>query len=119
MPTRLNRPTFPKISEDMKRRSALLADEVRGWPEIKISTMFGMTSLYRGKTIFALLPDKRGLEFPNAIAIKRNDGSTIPGKTEKHKWQSIVIESDHDLSAALRQLEEAYRKAKTATGKAR
>jgi len=119
MATRLKHPTFPKVSEDMKRWSTLLADEIKTWPEVHISSMFGMTSLYRGNAIFALLPDKRGLEFPNAIAIKRNDGAKIPGKTEKHKWQSLLIESDNDLNAALQQLEEAYRKAKSASAKAR
>lgn len=119
MSTRLKHPTFPKVSDDMKRWSVLLADEMRSWPEIRVGSMFGMTSIYRGKIIFALLPDKRGLEFPNAIAIKRNDGGKIPGKTEKHKWQSIVIESDNNLSAALKQLEEAYRRAKLSSGKAR
>lgn len=119
MTIKLKHPTFPKISDDMKRRSVLVADEMRQWPEIRIGSMFGMISIYRGKAIFALLPDKRGLEFPDAIAIKRNDGAKIPGKTEKHKWQSIVIENDHDLSAALKHLEDAYRRAKTIPAKSR
>jgi len=117
MATKLNHPTFPKVSDEMKRWSALLADELKTWPEVRIGSMFGMTSIYRGKAIFALLPDKRGLEFPNAIALKRNDGGEIPGKTEKHKWQSFILESDNDLRGALEQLAEAYRKAKTASGK--
>jgi len=95
----------------MKRWSVLLADELRTWPEVRISSMFGMTSIYRGKAIFALFPDKRGLEFPNAIALKN-----LPGAKEKHKWQSFLIENDNDLSAALKQLEEAYRKAKSTSG---
>lgn len=111
----IKRPTFPKVSEDMKRRSALLADEVRRWPETRIGTMFGMTSVYRGDTIFALLPCKRGLEMPNAIATKENG----PGKKEAKKWQSFVIATDNDLGAALKHLEEAYSKANTASAKAR
>jgi hypothetical protein len=117
MAIKLKHPTFPKVSDDMRRRSTLLADEMKTWPNIRIGSMFGMTSVYRGKAIFALLPDKRGLEFPNAIAVKRDSLGKVPGKTEKHKWQSIFIESDNDLSAALKQLEEAYRKAKTASSK--
>ena len=114
MATKLNHPTFPKVSDEMKRWSVLLADEIKTWPEVRIGSMFGMTSLYRGKAIFALLPEKRGLEFPNAIALKN-----LPGAKPKHKWQSFIIESDNDLRAALEQLEEAYRKAKTTPGKAR
>ncbi|HEX7157830.1 MAG TPA: hypothetical protein VF214_02355 [Edaphobacter sp.] len=98
MAIKLKHPTFPKISDEMKRWSVLLAGEMKTWPDIRIGSMFGMTSIYRGKAIFALLPDKRGLEFPNAIAVKR-DGL--------------------GLSAALKQLEEAYRKAKPASDKTR
>jgi hypothetical protein len=117
--TKLKHPTFPKISDEMKRWSALLAEEMKSWPDVRIGSMFGMNSMYRGKTIFALLPEKRGLEFPNAIAIKRNGLGKLADKTEKHKWQSIVIESDKDLNAVLKQLEDAYGKAKTASGKPR
>jgi hypothetical protein len=70
--------------------------------------MFGMISIYRGDTIFALLPGTRGLELPNAIATKRNE----PGQTEGEKWQSFAIEDDGELAAALKHLEEAYRKAR-------
>jgi hypothetical protein len=80
MAIKLNHPTFPKISDEMKRRSALLADEMKTWPDIRIGSMFGMTSLYRSKAIFALLPNKRGLEFPNAIALKQNDGGRMPAR---------------------------------------
>jgi hypothetical protein len=119
MAIKLKHPTFPKISDEMKRWSALLADEMKTWPDIRIGSMFGMTSIYRGKAIFALLPDKRGLEFPNAIAVKRDGLGQVPGKTEKHKWQSIIIESDQDLSTALKELEGAYSNAKTTSGKPR
>jgi hypothetical protein len=119
MPTKLQHPTFPKISDEMNRWSALLAEQMKTWPDVKIGSMFGMTSIYRGKAIFALLPAKRGLEFPNAIAVKQDGPGKVPGKTEKHKWQSIIIENDHDLSAALKHLEEAYRKAKTTPVKSR
>ncbi len=104
----IKRPTFPKVSEEMKRRSALLADEIKRWPEVRVGSMFGMVSVYRGNTIFALLPDKRGLELPNAIATKLKG----PGKAEARKWQSFVIESDDALGAALERLDEAYRAAK-------
>lgn len=101
------RPTFPKISEEMKRWSVLLAEEMKRWPDTRVGRMFGMFSIYRGNTIFALLPDTRGLEMPNAIAIKR----TGPGMTEGEKWQSFTIESDNQLGAALERLRKAYQSA--------
>lgn len=115
MTIKLKHPTFPRISDEMKHHSALLAEEMRQWPEVRVGAMFGMTSIYRGETILALLPGKRGLELPNAIAIKQNRS----GGKERHKWQSVLIESDADLGIALKQLEEAYRKATIASGKHR
>ncbi|MBB5318965.1 hypothetical protein [Tunturibacter empetritectus] len=70
--------------------------------------MFGMFSIYRGDTIFALLPGTRGLEQPNTIATKLNE----PGPTEREKWQSFAVEDDDKLAAALKRLEKAYRKAR-------
>ena len=70
--------------------------------------MFGMISIYRGDTIFALLPGTRGLELPNTIATKLNE----PAPTEREKWQSFAIEDDGELAAALKHLEDAYRKAR-------
>jgi hypothetical protein len=103
------RPSLPKVSEEMKRWSVLLADEMKRWPETRLSSMFGMISVYRGDTIFALLPGTRGLDLPNAITTKLNR----PGKTEREKWDSFTIETDKELGAALRRLEDAYRQAKT------
>jgi hypothetical protein len=103
------RPSLPKVSEEMKRWSALLADEMKRWPETSVSSLFGMISVYRGDTIFALLPGTRGLDLPNAIATKLNG----PGKTEREKWDSFTIEADKELGAVLRRLEGAYRQAKT------
>ena len=70
--------------------------------------MFGMFSIYRGDTIFALLPGTRALELPNTIAMKLNG----PAQTEREKWQSFAIEDDGELAAALKHLEDAYRKAR-------
>ena len=92
----------------MKRWSVLLADEMKRWPETRVSSMFGMTSVYRGDTIFALLPGTRAMELQNAIATKINR----TGKAEREKWQSFTIESDAELGAALERLGEAYRAAK-------
>jgi hypothetical protein len=101
------RPALPKVSEEMKRWSVLLVEEVKQWPGTRTGRMFGMISLYRGDTIFALVPDTRGWELPNAIATKLNG----IGKSEGEKWQSFAIEDDGELGEALKRLDEAYRRA--------
>jgi hypothetical protein len=92
----------------MRRRSALLAGEVLRWPGVRVGKMFGMQSVYREKRIFALLPGTRGLWEADAIMVKIHGLKGPEGK----KWQSVVVEDDGALTAALERLDEAYRSAK-------
>ena len=100
------RPAFAPVSEEMRRRSALLAAEVLRWPGTRVGKMFGMQSLYRGKVIFGALPGTRGLWEADAIMVKIHDGVKGP---EGKKWQSVVVKDDGDLGMALERLDEAYR----------
>jgi hypothetical protein len=102
------RPSFALVGEEMRRRSALLAAEVLRWPGVRVGTMFGMQSVYRGKVIFAFLPTTRGLFEADAIMVKAHGTKGPEGK----KWQSVVVKDDEALTAALERLDEAYRSAK-------
>jgi hypothetical protein len=101
------RPEFSAASEEMRRRSALLAAEVLRWPGTRAGKMFGMRSLYRSDVIFALLPDSRCIWEANSIAVKDH---RLPG-AEGKKWQSVVVGDDGALRSALERLDEAYRAA--------
>jgi hypothetical protein len=103
------RPKFIAASEEMRRRSALLAAEVLRWPGTRAGRMFGMQSLYRGDVIFALLPDSRSIWGPNEIAVK---DQRLPG-AEGKKWRAVAVGGDGRLSVALERLDEAYRGAGT------
>jgi hypothetical protein len=97
------RPKLPAVSEHMRHIAAMLVQETLGWPGVRVRPMFGMRALYRGTAIFGMLPDKRALESPNAIAYK------LPGGAAK--WHLIELETEQDLSAALACLDKAYRNA--------
>jgi hypothetical protein len=114
------RPALPKISEEMKAWSAALTSEVRTWPNVSTRPMFGFTALYLKAKIFAVLPRTRGMESPNALAVKigpagtralaraRRDpriGFTDAGKT---RWLTFEMNSDSDLRGALEWLSRAY-----------
>lgn len=73
--------------------------------------MFGMRAIYRKETIFALLPETKMIDRPNAIAFKFADQSQV--KREGKKWQLFDVESEANLTQALQVLSEAYHKAKT------
>jgi len=105
MPTK--RPTFAQVSDEMKRHAALLEAELKRWPGVRTSRMFGMISVYRKDVIFALLPATRSLWSPNSIMVKPQR----PAKREGEKWQSGDLNSEADLGRVLERLDEAYRKA--------
>lgn len=103
-------PKFTRVSEEMRRISALIGDEMLRWPEVMERPMFGMRAFYREGVVFALLPDKRTIDRPNTIAYKlaEEDQSMREGK----KWRLFDVESEAAITDALQVLDQAYRTAK-------
>src|SRR5436305_15015404 len=64
------RPKLHKISDEMKAWSAALAEEIAGWPQVKLRPMFGFLGAYRGSMIFAALPRTCTMDPPNSVAFK-------------------------------------------------
>ncbi len=91
----------------MRRFCEMLAQELLRWPDVSVRPMFGMRAIYRGKVVFAMLPDKRALEDPNAIAYKRFE---VQGKEGK-KWKLFELENEQQVGSALVFLNRAYTKA--------
>jgi hypothetical protein len=83
----------------MRRLCALLGEEILRWPDVRARPMFGMRAFYRGAVVFAMLPDKRALESPNAIAYK------LPGGK---KWQQFELKDEGAIDKALACLNKAY-----------
>ena len=116
------RPKLPRVSEEMRRLSALLEAEVLAWPAVTSRPMFGLNGLYRGRKIFAVLPRTRAMDAADSIAFRfstrsqriatrmRND-KRIVAPTADAKWISFMIESESDTHDALKWLELAYREA--------
>src|SRR5258708_80291 len=101
------RPKLAPVSEEMRRICELLARELLRWPDVSMRRMFGMRAVYRGKVVFAMLPDKRALENPQAIAYKRFE---VQGKDDE-KWKRFELENEKHIASALDHLDRAYRKA--------
>jgi len=64
------RPAFHKVSEEMRRWSMLIADEVTSWPRVTTRKMFGVLTFYRGGVIFAGVPEKRSLFRQDSVIFK-------------------------------------------------
>jgi hypothetical protein len=97
------RPKLPRPAEATLRLASLVADEALRWPEVSGRPMFGMRALYRGKAIFALLPDKRALGSATAIACKVAGGNP--------QWRLWELETEEQIGGALVLLERAYGRA--------
>jgi len=117
------RPKLLPVSEDTRRWSALLESELLTWPGVIAKRMFGFRALYRGKRIFAALPNSRGfgpdpsilLKFdPLPLAISKcaerdlRIHTNSPGKG----WFSFTLASGTDLHDALGWLSHSYEAAK-------
>lgn len=81
------------ISEEMKAWAAALEREAADWPRVSRKPMFGMTALYRGQQIFAVLPRTRGMGSPNALAFKlEKPGPRLLAKIEREpRIQTTVM----------------------------
>ena len=117
-------PRFHKLSPEMERWSAMLAEELVEWPGVTTKPMFGFTGFYRGKTIFAALPKSRALGSPNSVIFKLppsskwrdealKDPRIQPGNMDTHKWFPFEIGSESDLRDALIWFERAFQSAKS------
>ncbi len=107
------RPKLVAPSEATQRMSALLARELLQWPEVSSRPMFGLRAFYRGKIIFAMLPDKKALEKPNAIGYKLASPKLTerPAKGQSEKWRLLELEDHQGIAEALPRLQEAYTRA--------
>ena len=109
----VERPRLFNINEEMRRWCALLEEEVLAWPEVSSRPMFGMTSLYHGKNIFAAIPKTKAPETPRSLMIKlpglkkkRLMSASEPGKG----WMTFELASEEDIAEAIQLLEQAYEK---------
>jgi len=106
----MSRPKFARVSEKMRRISALIGDEMLRWPEVTERPMFGMRAFYRDGVVFALLPDKRTMDRPNSIAYKLANEDQF--MREGKKWRLFDVEDEAAITDALQVLDQAYRMAK-------
>ena len=102
----------------------MLESELLTWPGVIAKRMFGFRALYRGKRIFAALPNSRGFGPDASILIKFDPmppaflnraerdprvHTNSPGKG----WFSFTLTSDTDVHDALDWLSHSHEAAKS------
>jgi hypothetical protein len=114
------REQLPPVSEQMKAWSTALAAELREWPQVTQKSFFGFTALYRGKTMFGLLPRTRSIFKGNAVAFRINaanrslqsliekDPRISAFDKDKARWFTFELSRDTDLHDALDYLGRAF-----------
>src|SRR6266704_1719197 len=58
------------VTEEMRQWSAMLGQELGGWPHVMTRPMCGLLGFYRGRKIFAALPVTRGVGTTNSLLFK-------------------------------------------------
>jgi hypothetical protein len=114
------RPKMRPISEEMKQWSAMLGQELTGWPQVSSRPMFGMLGFYRRKKIFAALPVTRSIDNPNSFIFRfdpmpsdlEQRALKEPRVTPGKRWFSFEVRSTEDLRDALWWLNQAYERTK-------
>ncbi len=102
------RPRLLLVSEETRHICLLLEQELLRWPDVSARSMFGLRAFYREAVVFAMLPDKRALESPKAIAYKMPDDAQ---RGEGKKWQLFELKNEDDIDHALALLDSAYTRA--------
>jgi hypothetical protein len=117
------------VSEQMKAWSTALAAELSGWPQVTLRSFFGFTALYRGNTIFGLLPRTRSIFKTNAVAFRINfesanlqsliekDPRIAAFDKERARWFTFELSRDTDLHDALAYLGRAFEAARNSKKK--
>jgi hypothetical protein len=113
-------PELPEISDQMKAWSAALAAELGDWPEVSLRVFFGFTALYRGKSMFGMLPRTRNILKGNTVAFRlegasratqsllKSDPRIDAFDKKKVRWFTFELTRDADLHDALDWLGRAY-----------
>jgi hypothetical protein len=116
-------PKLVPVSEETRRWSALLESELLSWPGVIAKSMFGFRTIYRGKRIFAALPNSRGFgpdaaiflkidPMPPALLKRAESDSRVHAGSPGKGWFSFALISDQDLHDALEWLNHCYQSAK-------
>ena len=101
----------------------MLEFELLTWPGVIAKHMFGFRALYRGKRIFAALPNSRGFDpdpsillkfdpMPLALLKRAESDLRIHTNSPGKGWFSFTLASDIDLHDALDWLSHSYESAK-------
>jgi predicted DNA-binding protein (MmcQ/YjbR family) len=96
-PTVRSRPPFLPASEELKSLVAAIEREVSSWPQVSLKPMFGMIAIYRGKTIFGLLPKTRSLYSADSVWMKF--GKLTPSIQKKLQDESRILPPRHAKGA--------------------
>ena len=119
----------PLLSEQMKAWSTALAAGLTEWPQVTLKSFFGFTALYRGKTIFGLLPRTRSIFKGNAVAFRmeaanrptqsllEKDSRIAAFDKDKKRWFTFELSCDADLHDALDYLGRAFEAARNSKKK--
>src|ERR1700749_3686707 len=98
--------TLLPVSEEMREWCSILAEEMKQWPGVKVSHLFGTVAFHRRKIMFAMLPDKRSVEGSSAILFRAHVNGTNARGAD---WQTFELTKPEMVTDAITLLDKAYK----------
>jgi hypothetical protein len=94
------------VSKEMQEWCTILEKEMKRWPGVKVSHLFGTLAFHHRKVMFAMLPDKRSLDGSSAISFR----APVNGRTgQEPDWQTFELTKPDLVNDALVLLDKAYK----------
>ena len=94
------------VSKEMRQWCSILEKEMKRWPGVKVSHLFGTLAFHHRKVMFAMLPDKRTVDGSFAISFR----APVKGRPgQEPDWQTFELANPDLVDEALVLLDKAYK----------
>jgi hypothetical protein len=94
------------VSEEIREWCSILEKEMKRWPGVTVSHLFGTLAFHHRKVMFAMLPDKRSVDGFSAISFR----APANGREGRDgDWQTFEIKEPELVNDAILLLDKAYK----------
>ena len=102
----MNKSALLPVSKELRQWCSILEREMKRWPGVKVSHLFGTLAFHHRKVMFAMLPDTRSVDGSFAISFR----TPVKGRTgQDPDWQTFELTKPDLVNDALVLLDKAYK----------
>lgn len=102
----MNSSALLPVSDEMREWCSILGKEMKRWPGVKVSHLFGTLAFHHRKVMFAMLPEKRSVDGFSAISFR---ASANGRNGQDVDWRTFELTDPERINDAILLLDKAYR----------